>query len=113
MSRFGSRAVLELYHFDTGPFWKWAVLTPILVRQYGLWLSFFKTKQFIELCFFFLIINFTDRNKKHTEGVIMFPRLLCKKKAVDYVMLFPFLHQLCVIVLGRVTHPSTNRMQVA
>ena len=34
MSRFGSGAVLELCHFDTGPFWKWAVLTPILVSQY-------------------------------------------------------------------------------
>ena len=35
MGRFGSGAVLEVGHSDTGPFWKWAVLTPILVSQYG------------------------------------------------------------------------------
>ena len=71
MGRFGCGAVLELGHFDTGPFWKWAVLTPILVSQYGF--------HFFTLKLFFFIINITNRNKKQTEGVILFPQLLCKK----------------------------------
>ena len=53
---------------------------------------FFKTKQFIELGFgfFFFFINFTDRNKKQTEGVILFPQLLCKKNCGEtYVISVP------------------------
>ena len=45
----------RLGHFDTGPFWKWAVLEVGRFDPHPcepVYLSFFKTKQFIELCFF-------------------------------------------------------------
>ena len=51
MSRFGSGAVLELGHFITGPFWKWAVLTLILVSQYG-FIFFLNKTIYRSLCFF-------------------------------------------------------------
>ena len=63
--------------------------------------------------FFSLIINITDRNKKQTEGVILFPQLLCKKTVYKLVLL-PYLYHLCIEVYkGRVTHPSTYHMHVA
>ena len=105
MGRFGCGAVLELGHFDTGPFWKWAGLTPILVSQYGF--------HFFTLKLFFLIINITNKNEKQTEGVILFPQLLCKK-SVYYLLLSRFHHQLYIIMYnGRITHPGTNHTYVA
>ena len=82
MGRFGCGAILKLGHFDTGPFWEVGRFDPHPCE--AVWLSFFYTKTF-----FFLIINITNRNKKQTEGVILFPQLLCKKVVVPFVFTVP------------------------